>query len=311
VTAVRPCEPRDVVRGARGSSEYLEAVEQRLIRLFEGGSDVVDRAAAQTLRAGGKLLRPLLAFLSSPPDRPAPVSAGVAVELIHLASLVHDDMLDEATVRRGVPSTWSAFGEHVALTTGDCLFALAFTELARDGDPRALSTLAEAALALARGEALQREQRFDPSTTVEERLRLCALKTGALFSAACRLGARDPGSSLGDYGLALGIAFQIVDDVLDCAGESDETGKAPGADLREGIPTLPLLLAAERDTVVRAALAGGSYDGILERVASSGALERSRRIALDYADRACAHLDGDPRSRELEALAQVVVERTR
>jgi heptaprenyl diphosphate synthase len=308
VTAVRPCG-LDVVRSSEGSSEYLGAVEQRLSRLFDGRSGVVDRAAAQTFQAGGKLLRPLLAFLSSPLDRPAPVSAGVAVELIHLASLVHDDMLDEATVRRGVPSTWSAFGEHVALASGDCLFALAFTELARERDPKALSTLAEAALALARGEALQREQRFDPNTTIEERLRLCALKTGALFSAACLLGAGDETSPLGDYGLALGIAFQIIDDVLDCAGESDETGKTTGTDLREGIPTLPLLLAAERDEAVRSALAGGSYDGILDRVERSGALERSREIALEYADRACACLDGDPRAGALEMLAQAIVAR--
>jgi geranylgeranyl pyrophosphate synthase len=310
VTAVRSCEPLDVIRGVPGSSEYLDTVAQRLTRLFEGRPGAVDRAAAQTLQAGGKLLRPLLTFLSSPADRPVPVSAGVAVELIHLASLVHDDMLDEATVRRGIPSTWSAFGDRVALATGDCLFALAFTELARDGDPKALSALAEAALALARGEALQREQRFNPDTTIEESLRLCALKTGALFSAACRLGA-GTASPLSKYGLALGIAFQIVDDVLDCAGESNETGKEPGSDLREGIPTLPLLLAAGKDSVVRSALAGDSYKGILKRVERSGALERSREIALEYADRACACLNGDSRSRELEALAQAVVERTR
>ncbi|MHB8060850.1 MAG: polyprenyl synthetase family protein, partial [Gaiellaceae bacterium] len=117
------------------------------------------------------------------------------------------------------------------------------------------------------------------------------------------------GDALGEYGLALGIAFQIVDDVLDCAGEASETGKAPGTDLREGFPTLPLIFAAERDALVRAALAGGSRKGVLERVAGSGGLERAREIAQEYARKACAHLSADSRSRELAALAQAVVER--
>lgn len=311
MSAVRSYEPLDVVRDASGLKEYLAAVEQRLDELFAGGSGAVDLAARQALHAGGKRLRPLLTFLSSPPGQAPPVAAGVAVELIHLASLVHDDVLDSAPVRRGAPSTWNEFGKHVALASGDRVFALAFSELAREGKLRDLATLAETALALARGEALQRDLRFDPETSVDAQLRLCALKTGSLFSAACRLGAGAAGRSLGEYGLALGIAFQIVDDVLDCAGEPGETGKAPGTDLREGIPTLPLLFAAQRDEAVRAALAGGSSEGILERVADSGALERANEIAHAYSRKACSHLNGDSRRRELEALAQAVVERRR
>jgi geranylgeranyl pyrophosphate synthase len=305
MNAVRTYEPLDVVRDAPGLKEYLEAVEERLNELFAGGSGAVDLAARQALRAGGKRLRPLLAFLSSPPGTAPPVAAGVAVELIHLASLVHDDVLDDAPVRRGAPSTWNEFGKH------DRVFALAFSELAREGRLHDLATLAETALALARGEALQRELRFDPNTSIESQLRLCALKTGSLFSAACRLGAHDAGRSPGEYGLALGIAFQIVDDVLDCAGEASETGKAPGTDLREGIPTLPLVFAAERDETVRAALAGGSCEGVLELVVDSGALERAREIALAYAAKARSYLNGDSRTRELEALTQAVLERRR
>jgi geranylgeranyl pyrophosphate synthase len=311
MSAVRSYEPLDIVRDARGLKEYLEAVEERLDELFAGGSRAVDLAARQALRAGGKRLRPLLAFLSSPPGQAPPVAAGVAVELIHLASLVHDDVLDGAPVRRGAPSTWNEFGKHVALASGDRVFALAFSELAAEGRLCDLATLAETALALARGEALQRELRFDPNASVEAQLRLCSLKTGSLFSAACRLGAGSAGRSLGEYGLALGIAFQIVDDVLDCAGEAGETGKAPGTDLREGIPTLPLLFAAERDETVRAALAGEPSEGILERVARSGALERAHEIAQDYTRKACSYLNGDSRRRELEALTQAVVERRR
>jgi geranylgeranyl pyrophosphate synthase len=166
--------------------------------------------------------------------------------------------------------------------------------------------LADASLAHARGEALQRRQRHDPDTSVEGYLERCELKTGKLFEAACLLG----GGS-GEFGRLLGVAFQIADDILDCAGETIETGKLAGTDLREGTPTLPLLLAAREDEVVRLALAGGPLDGALLRVAATGAIERSREVALDYARRARASLNGAGRRDELEALAQAVVERRR
>jgi geranylgeranyl pyrophosphate synthase len=113
----------------------------------------------------------------------------------------------------------------------------------------------------------------------------------------------------GEYGRLLGIAFQIADDVLDCSGETIETGKVPGTDLRDGTPTLPLLLAAHEDPVVREALAGGPREGVLVRVAASGALDRSRELALHYASQARSCLDGAPRRDELEALTRAVVER--
>jgi geranylgeranyl pyrophosphate synthase len=140
---------------------------------------------------------------------------------------------------------------------------------------------------------------------VEAYLERCALKTGKLFEAACMLG----GGGLGEFGLALGIAFQITDDILDCSGESIETGKIAGVDLREGTPTLPLLLAAREDAVVRRALAGGPLDGALVRVAETGALERSREIALEYARHAREHLDGELYREELETLTDLVVDR--
>ena len=311
MSAVRSYGPLELVRRSPGLSDYLSAVELRLEHILGGDRGVIGKAASQTLHAGGKRLRPVLVFLSSPIDRPASVAAGVAVELVHLASLVHDDLIDAATLRRGVPSMWSAYGRPVATAGGDCLFALAFSELAREGDPGALEALAEAALALTEGEALQREQLFDPSISIDVQLDRCARKTGALFSVACRLGAGDVSSPLGDFGLSLGIAFQIVDDILDCIADAGETGKTSGTDLRDGVPTIPLLLAAEHDELVRAALAGGSRVGVLERVAASGALERSQEIAREYARAACTYLGGHGRARALEALAQVVVERTR
>ena len=162
-----------------------------------------------------------------------------------MATLVHDDLVDGARLRRGLPAAWSVYGADAAKAAGDYLFACAFAVLAETGDERAVSTLADAALGLARGEAMQKLQTNDPDTPIEAYLERCALKTGKLIEAACLLGSGGDGR-LGEYGASLGIAFQIADDILDCAGQTQETGKIPGTDLREGTPTMPLLLAARR-----------------------------------------------------------------
>jgi geranylgeranyl pyrophosphate synthase len=295
----------DLVNGTPGLADYLEAVEERLATTIESHPGLTAAVGADALAAGGKRLRPALACLSAPEDVSPSIAAGVAVELVHQATLVHDDLIDGARVRRGRAAVWTAHGADAARAAGDYLFSRAFSELALTGDRAAVRILADACLSLARGEALQRRQRYDPDTTVPAYLERCALKTGKLFEAACLLG----GGS-GEYGLLLGIAFQIADDILDCTGDTIETGKVPGTDLRDGTPTLPLLLAAEVDPVVRAGLAGGSLDGVLVRVAASGALERSRTTALDYARRARGALDGRSCRDELEALADAVVLRT-
>jgi len=292
------------IRETPGLDAYLDELERRLERAVGIYRGAVGDVAAEALAAGGKRLRPLLVFLSSP-DGPPPVEAAVAVELVHMATLTHDDLIDGARIRRGRASIWSAHGPEVARAAGDYLFARAFAELAETGDARAVSILADATLCLARGEAMQRAQRHDPSTTVESYLERCSLKTGKLFEAACLLG----GGS-GAFGLALGIAFQITDDILDCSGETIETGKIAGTDLREGTPTLPLLLAAARDDDVRAALAGGPVlEGVLLRVASTGAIDESREVALAYARNARACLNGELHHEELESLTHAVVNR--
>jgi geranylgeranyl pyrophosphate synthase len=294
------------IREAEGLEEYLDAIEERLARSVASHPGLVAAVGNEALAAGGKRLRPLLVFLSTPPGRDPSLAAGVAVELVHMATLVHDDLIDRAHFRRGKAAAWSVYGADAARATGDYLFARAFAELSATGDAEAVQILADATLALARGEALQRTQTNDPSTTVAAYIERCALKTGALFEAACRLG----GGS-GEYGIALGVAFQIADDVLDCSGATIETGKIAGTDLRDGTPTLPLLLAAQEDEVVRAALAGGPMDGALVRVAATGALERSREVALDYARRARACLNGELHRDELESLTHAVVNRER
>jgi geranylgeranyl pyrophosphate synthase len=297
-----------VVDATPGLAAYMAELEARLVLAAARRPGSVSSVAREALAAGGKRLRPLLCFLASPHTAEPPLAAGVAVELVHMATLVHDDLVDGARMRRGAPAAWSVFGADAALAAGDYLFACAFAELSATGDRPAVTTLADACLALARGEAMQRSQTGDPDTTIEAYLERCALKTGKLFEAACLLGSGgDP--DLGAYGLALGISFQIADDILDCAGQTQETGKIPGTDLREGTPTMPLLVAAQEDEVVRRALAGGPLDGALARVAATGALAVSREAALDYASRARAHLVADTHREDLEALTHAVVDR--
>jgi geranylgeranyl pyrophosphate synthase len=295
------------LREAPGLDAYLAELEDRLDAAVGRYRGVVSEVGGEALAAGGKRLRPLLVYLSSPRGAEAPIVAGVAVELVHLATLMHDDLIDGAKLRRGRASAWSAHGPTAARAAGDYLFARAFAELSATRDAAAVAVLANATLCLARGEAMQRRQRFDPGTSVDAYLERCALKTGKLFEAACRL-AGGPGA----FGLALGVAFQITDDILDCSGVTIETGKIAGTDLREGTPTLPLLLAAQRDDAVRAALAGGpQLEGALLRVASTGAIEESREVALAYARSARACLNGELHREELEALTHAVVNRER
>jgi geranylgeranyl pyrophosphate synthase len=285
---------------------YLDELEERLLDAVSRVPGLVEQVGAEAVGAGGKRLRPLLVHLVAD-DREQALRASVAIELVHTATLVHDDLIDGARLRRGRATAWAAHGDDAAKATGDYLFARAFGVLAEAGDLDGVRILTDACLALVRGEALQRRQRNRPDTSVDDYLERIALKTGKLFEAACLLGSRD--ERLGRYGLALGIAFQIADDVLDCAGEASETGKLAGTDLREGTPTLPLLLAAREDEAVHAALAGGPMAGVLVRVAATGALERSLEVARGYADRARASLDGGAHRLELEALAEAVVDR--
>ena len=295
------------IRESPGLDGYLEELEERLTAAVQAQPGLVAAVGGEALAAGGKRLRPLLVFLAAPAGE-APLAAGAAVELVHMATLVHDDLIDQARFRRGRTAAWASHGPEAARAAGDYLFARAFAELAATGDDAAVRCLAGATLALARGEALQRAQTNDPETSVESYLERCALKTGKLFEAACLLGSGGD-EGLGEFGLALGIAFQIADDILDCSGETIETGKIAGTDLREGTPTLPLILAAREDAGVRRALAGGPLDGALIRVAETGALEVSRELALEYASRARACLDGHARRAELEALTDAVVDR--
>ena len=299
---------------------FAERVEERLEQAVATDPGAVARAGAQTLRSGGKRLRPLLVSMCATDaarGRDELVVAGCAVEMVHMATLVHDDVLDAAPLRRGHPTVWRTHGRGLATATGDHLFARAFAELTATGDMPAVAILADACLSLARGEILQRLQAGDPSVTVDGYLERCTLKTGRLFSAAARLGARfsqlpaDDAAALGRFAEALGLAFQIADDVLDCDGDPDTTGKPLGTDLLDGTVTLPLLLAARRDPQVAAVIARGAVpDDVLPtlaRVVRSGAVAEARAEAQRLAERATAELDAVAAPVDTDALREAVL----
>jgi geranylgeranyl pyrophosphate synthase len=307
----------------------LERTEARLVELAASHGPTLARHATATISAGGKRLRPLLVFLAADqtPDAHAEsrlVRAAVGVELIHSASLVHDDVLDAAALRRGAPTVVAAAGRTTATATGDLLFSRAFAELAADGageleDVRALSA---AASALAAGELLQRADAWDAHVPLERYLRRCELKTGSLFEAACRLGALASGQSddsvraLGLFGQRIGLAFQLLDDVLDVSGPASRTGKARGTDLLDGTVTLPLIFARERDPQLaqldlRTLRTPAAAELVCDRIARSGALVAAKQHALAVVEQARAELPVLPgRQRAaLELVAEGVVER--
>ena len=256
---------------------YLDELEQRLVEAVESYPGLVATVGRSAVGAGGKRLRPLLVHLTSS-DREHALRGGVAVELAHVATLVHDDLIDGAELRRGRSAVWYEHGDLAARAGGDYLFSRAFAELAGAGDLEGVDILARACLAIARGEAMQHRQAHDPDTPVDAYLERISLKTGKLFEASCLLGSRE--ARLGEFGLALGIAFQIADDILDCVGDTIETGKIPGADLREGVPTLPLLLARARGLVRPRGPVGRNTAGCAR---PRGTYERARPVSCDGA----------------------------
>ncbi len=300
----------------------MERIEQRMAALADGHGRELARYAGATIAAGGKRLRPLLVCLAAgvpAPETEGLVEAAVAVELIHGATLVHDDVLDRASLRRGRPTVVATGGRLAATATGDLLFSRAFAALARSGSPEPVRALSRASSALAAGELMQRADAWDPQVTVERYLERCRLKTAVLFRSACELGAleggRDPGA-LGAFGEAIGLAFQILDDVLDVSGPPERTGKPQGADLLDGTVTLPLIIARERDPELAVVDLRGIDTppravAVCERIAATGALAASKARALRLVVAAKAELPAlEQRQRAaLELVADGVVER--
>jgi len=316
----RSAVPPPVTAVLDASSAWLPAwlaeVEELLREQVTGHGELLGADAGATLEAGGKRLRPLLVLLCAGPEAgPEAVRAAAAIELVHMATLVHDDILDAAPLRRGRPTVAASSGRARAIAAGDLLFSRAFALLAAAGDGRSIELLAAASVSLARGELAQREDAFDASITEQRYLERCRLKTAALFECAVLLGRDD--RALGDYGSAVGLAFQLLDDVLDVSGPAERTGKARGTDLLDGTVTLPLILAAERDPALGATDLRGldtvAAEALCEAIAATGALDEVRRRALEMVSTAKAGLEPaglEPEQRRLlDLVADGVVQR--
>ncbi|MGA8744294.1 MAG: polyprenyl synthetase family protein [Solirubrobacterales bacterium] len=262
----------------------LGEVEKKLQAAGAGHGQPLGIDAHATLAAGGKRLRPLLVLLcAGESGGEAAVRAASAVELVHMATLVHDDVLDNAPLRRGQPTVVVASGRDRAIATGDLLFSRAFALLAEAGDARAVELLSEASVALASGELAQRHDAFDLGISEERYLARCRLKTGKLFSCACLMG-RDE-DALEAFGAEVGLAFQMLDDVLDVAGPPERTGKARGTDLLDGTVTLPLIVAAALEPGIRSInlreLDAAAAESLCDRIALTGALDQVRARAIE------------------------------
>ena len=312
--------PPPVTAVLDASSRWLPArlgeVEKLLRGAVSGHGETLGEDAAATLEAGGKRLRPMLVLLcAGPHGGEETVRAAAAIELVHMATLVHDDVLDDAPLRRGLPTVAATSGRDRAVATGDLLLSRAFALLADAGDARSVALLAEASVALAQGELAQRRDAFDLGVSEERYLDRCRLKTARLFECACLLGRDD--AELREFGGGIGLAFQLLDDVLDVSGPPERTGKARGTDLLDGTITLPLIEAAKSDPSIREvdlhALDPASAEILCERIEATGALERVRARALQLVADAKAALERssfDPEQQQLLSLvADGVVQR--
>jgi geranylgeranyl pyrophosphate synthase len=302
------------------SSRWLPArlgeVEELLREQGAGYGELLGTDVAATLAAGGKRLRPLLVLLCAGAEGgERAVRAAASIELVHMATLVHDDVLDDAPLRRGLPTIAAGSGRSRATAVGDLLFARAFALLGEHDDAGAIALLAAASVSLADGELAQRRDAFDIGISEQRYLDRCRLKTATLFECACLLGHDLP--ELADFGAQIGLAFQLLDDVLDVSGPVERTGKARGTDLLDGTVTLPLILAAKAEPAIREAdlraLDTAAAEQLCDRIAATGALNRVRSRALDLIAGAKAQLQGDafdPEQRQLLALvADGVVQR--
>jgi len=316
----RSAVPPPVTAVLDASSLWLPArlgeVEELLRERAAGHGEPLGGDVAATLAAGGKRLRPLLVLLCAGVDGgESSVRAAAAIELVHMATLVHDDVLDEAPLRRGQPTVAATAGRGRATAVGDLLFSQAFALLGEHGDTRAISLLARASTALARGELAQRRDAFDASIGERRYLDRCRLKTAALFECACLLGRDVP--ELGAFGAEIGLAFQLLDDVLDVSGPPERTGKARGTDLLDGTVTLPLIAAAASDPSLRSVDLRGldpdSAESLCDRMAATGALDQVRTRALSMVADAKQKLNApqfDAEQRHLlELVADGVVQR--
>jgi octaprenyl-diphosphate synthase len=233
----------------------MGAIETEIARAIDSPVELIREMGGFIAGAGGKRLRPILLLMAARLAGyvgPRAVRLGCVVELLHTATLIHDDVVDQAPLRRGRPSANARWGDDASILVGDHLYSKSFALMVQDGDPEILETLARATVSMTEAEVFQLQRKRSGTTTEADYLRIITQKTASFISACCRIGALlgrvDPPrvEALTSYGLHIGIAFQMSDDALDFVGDDARLGKAIGADLREGKRTLPLIAALER-----------------------------------------------------------------
>jgi octaprenyl-diphosphate synthase len=313
--------------------EELKAVEEEIGRQLDSPVGLIQEMGEYIAGAGGKRLRPMLLLLASRVSGyrgPRSVRLGCVVELLHTATLIHDDVVDEAPLRRGRPSANARWGDDASVLVGDHLYSKSFAMLVRDNDRGVMETLARATVSMTEAEVFQLERKRSGVTTEADYLRIITQKTASFISACCRIGALLGGiappmvEALTGYGLSLGVAFQISDDALDFSADQDRLGKAIGSDLREGKRTLPLIAMLERAAAAEAeevrallrrrALREGELEEIRRLVIAHDGVGYARSRAAQYAQAAKQELGPFPPSDERETLALIadfVVDRDR
>lgn len=286
---------------------------------------LINQISHYIVNAGGKRIRPLLVLLLARAlnfEGPERFELAATVEFIHTATLLHDDVVDESDLRRGRETANALFGNAASVLVGDFLYSRAFQMMVSVNRMRVLDVLADATNVIAEGEVLQLLNMHDPDISTDDYLRVIRYKTAKLFEASARLGAvlADSPSEVEErcaaYGRALGTAFQLVDDLLDYEGATAELGKNVGDDLREGKPTLPLLVAMQRGSeeqrqLIRQAIEQGEVErlpAIVDIVRSTGALEATRQAARSEAEKAAQQISSLPPSQFKEALLQLCVQ---
>ncbi|WP_293781907.1 polyprenyl synthetase family protein [uncultured Aeromicrobium sp.] len=300
----------------------VDRVEELLAQSVHSPEPFLAEAAAHLQRAGGKRFRPLLTLLCAEfgdPSSAGVVPAAVVVELTHLATLYHDDVMDEADVRRGAPSANARWDNSIAILVGDYLFAQASHLVAGLGT-EAVRIQAQTFARLVQGQIRETIGPREGEDPLRHYLDVVADKTGSLIATAALLGAKMSGASLQvqevllEFGERIGVAFQLADDIIDIASESGDSGKTPGTDLREGVPTLPTLLVRRStdpgDARLRELLAGPITDeravaSTLTQLRSHRAMDEARAYVRDEADRSRALLDSLPQIPARLALAEL------
>ncbi|MBI1756885.1 MAG: polyprenyl synthetase family protein [Fimbriimonas ginsengisoli] len=311
--------------------DELAAVERELAARMGSAVATVEEIGRHTLEAGGKRLRPAFIALAARAcgggDTARIARLGACMEMIHMATLIHDDVVDHAATRRGRETAGLLYGGTASILSGDVLLARAMAILADDGDLKIMRAVADAVVEMAEGEVLEVETRGRFDLGEAEHLRVLRMKTAAFIEACCLVGALAAGATpseqeaLRQYGAAAGMAFQIVDDLLDYRGDFEQTGKPRASDFREGCATLPLIYLLEELSDEEREVAGHKFgDGVADDevlmicgwMASRGAFERSEATARRCVDEARAALDGLPSSPArdlLGAVAGFVLER--